>query len=66
MWWRDHEAKYPLIIAGLARVYLVIQGTSVSSKRIFPSSGDIVTAQRATLNSDSVDRLIFLRKNLKE
>ncbi len=63
-WWRCNQAKYPSL-AQLARCYLAVPGTSVPSERVFSTAGDVVTAQRATLNAESVDRLIFIKKNAK-
>ena len=37
----------------------------MSSKRIFSVAVDVVTAQWANLKLESVDMLIFLKKNLK-
>lgn len=63
-WWKEHQCEYPLL-SHLAKVYLCIPGTSVSSERVFSTAGDIVTAQRSLLSSDHVDQLLFLNKNLK-
>ncbi|RXN23947.1 zinc finger BED domain-containing 1-like protein [Labeo rohita] len=45
-WWKEHQNEYPLM-SRLAKVYLCIPGTSVSSERVFSTAGDIVTAQRS-------------------
>lgn len=63
-WWKVNEDKYPLL-ATFAKYILAIPATSVASERVFSTAGDIVTAQRATLQSNNVDMLIFLAKNLK-
>lgn len=63
-WWKEHQNEYPLM-SRLAKVYLCIPGTSVSSERVFSTAGDIVTAQRSVLSSKHVDQLLFLNKNLK-
>ena len=64
LWWKTIEPKYPHV-AKLAKRYLVVPATSVPSKRVFSTAGDIVSAQRAVLSAHNVDKLIFLKKNLK-
>lgn len=64
IWWKENEWKLPLL-ANLARKYLCVPATSVPSERVFSTAGDIVSAQRAALDSDKVDMLIFLKKNMK-
>ena len=63
-WWDKHCEMYPML-ALLAKQYLCIPATSVPSERVFSTAGDIVTAQRSALRPDSVDKLIFLKKNWK-
>lgn len=63
-WWKVHESVYPNL-AVLAKSYLAIPATSVPSERVFSTAGDIVTATRSTLSTESVDKLVFLKKNLK-
>lgn len=63
-WWKK-QVDLPLL-SSLAKDYLSIPATSVSSERIFSSAGNIVTAQRSLLHPDHVDQLIFLKKNLKK
>ncbi|KAI4810851.1 hypothetical protein KUCAC02_013779 [Chaenocephalus aceratus] len=64
VWWKEHQYEYPLL-SHLAKRYLCIPGTSVSSERVFSTAGDIVTAQRSALLPEHVDQIIFLNKNLK-
>ena len=61
-WWKERETEFPLL-SKAAKIYLCIPATSVPSERVFSTAGDIVTAQRATLSADNVDKLIFLKKN---
>lgn len=63
LWWRGREGKYPLL-AKYAKCCLSVPATSVASERVFSTAGDIVTAQRACLSSDNVDKLVFLAKNM--
>lgn len=60
-YWKSSTTKY---LPRLAMKYLVVQGTSVPSERIFSTAGDIVSAQRSCLKEESVSALIFLKKNM--
>ena len=64
LWWEANELKYP-ILSKLAKKYLCVPATSVASERVFSSAGDIVSAQRSCLHSDHVDKLLFLKKNMR-
>lgn len=63
-WWKK-QVDLPLLSA-LAKSYLSIPATSVSSERVFSTAGDIVTAKRSLRHPDHVDQLIFLKKKLKK
>ena len=63
-WWRAHENEFPQL-APLARRYLAIPATEVPSERVFSSAGMTITKLRASLDPESVDKLIFLNKNYK-
>lgn len=64
-WWQEQGARaYPLL-AHLARQYLAIPATSVSSERLFSVSGAIVTSRRACLRPGHVEQLTFLHDNLQ-
>ncbi|CAI6357596.1 unnamed protein product [Macrosiphum euphorbiae] len=54
--------EYPLNVA-LARKYLGIPTTSVSSERCFSTSRNIATAKRSCLAPKTVNMLIFLYQN---
>ena len=64
-WWQINEGRYPKL-AKLAKVYLAVPATSVPSERTFSVAGQTVSKLRASLDSESVDQIIFLNKNLKE
>jgi hypothetical protein len=61
-YWQSNQTKFPLL-ASLMEVYAVVQATSVASERVFSTAGDVVSAQRACLEPNQVDALIFLKKN---
>ncbi|KAL4089036.1 hypothetical protein QTP88_024114 [Uroleucon formosanum] len=61
-WWKTRASKYPLIVE-LAKKYLGIPATSVSSERCFSTAGNIVTAKRSCLAPETVNMLVFLYQN---
>ncbi|KAL4113763.1 hypothetical protein QTP88_017336 [Uroleucon formosanum] len=63
-WWKLRENKYPAL-AELAKQYLAIPATSVSSERCFSTAGNIVTSKRTCLLTKNVNMLIFLYQNRK-
>ena len=64
MWWKLNEPRFPLL-SRVAKMNLSIPATSVPSERVFSTAGDILTAQRANLKPSHLDKLLFLKKNLK-
>lgn len=64
MWWKMSEPRYPHM-SRVAKMYLCVPATSVQSERVFSTAGDILTPQRASLKPKHVDKLLFLKKNLK-
>ncbi|XP_051973846.1 E3 SUMO-protein ligase ZBED1-like [Xyrauchen texanus] len=63
-WWKGHQSEYPLL-SHIAKRYLCIPGTSISSERVFSTAGDIITAQRSALTPEHLDQIMFLNKNLR-
>ena len=61
-WWGQHQHRMP-VLANFAKKILCIPATSVPSERVFSTAGGIVTSQRASISSENVDMLIFLKKN---
>ena len=59
--WMENTKLYPHL-AKLAPKYLVCQASSVASEKIFSTAGDIVTDNRARLDPESVEALVFLKK----
>ena len=53
------------MVARLEQMLLCIPGTSVPSERVFSTAGDILNAQRANLKAKHVDKLVYLKKNMK-
>ena len=63
-WWKEHQYRYPFL-ARLAMALMCTPATSVPSERVFSTAGDIVTQNRARLQPQHVDTLVFLKKNMK-
>lgn len=61
-WWSKKEKKYP-IHAKLARRYLCIPATSAPSERVFSAAGLTIAKDRASLNPETADALIFLHES---
>lgn len=61
-WWKLKENKYPAL-AELAKQYLAITGTSVSSERYFSTVGNIVISKRTCLLTKNVNMLTSLYQN---
>ena len=61
-WWKANNVQFPQL-AQLARRYLTVCATSVSSERLFSKGGHIVGG-RVQLKPEKVDQLIFLAQNL--
>ena len=62
-WWKVQSPRFPGM-RKLAQSYLSVCATSSPSERLFSTSGNIVTTQRASLKPDKVDMLVFLATNL--
>jgi len=58
-WWNLNKH----ILPNLAKLALSIVATSVPSERLFSVAGNIVSAKRATLLSENVEKLVFLHEN---
>ncbi|XP_059418261.1 E3 SUMO-protein ligase ZBED1-like [Carassius carassius] len=62
-WGGIHKVNFPQL-SKLAEKYLCVPATSTPSERLFSTSGNVVTCQRASLKPSKVDMLVFLSKNL--
>ena len=64
-WWKTYSVQLPFL-SSLARKYLCIPATSVSSERAFSVSGNIITSKRSCLHPENTEMLTFLASNLKK
>ena len=63
-WWKANAHRFPHI-QKLAKRFLCRPCTSVPSERLFSTAGHMVTKDRARLDPDTVDELLFLNSYYK-
>lgn len=62
LWWKTNKARFP-ILSKLARKYLAIPATSTPSERLFSEAGNVVTIKRTQLLPNTLENLVFCKKN---
>ena len=62
-WFTKGNLLYPRLFL-LATKYLIAQGTSVPSERLFSSAGQVITERRNRLTEENAEKLIILHHNL--
>lgn len=60
LYWKTHQFDFP-ILAAMAKDYLTVQASSVSSERAFSSGADLVTANRSSLSGKTIEMSQFLK-----
>jgi len=63
MWWQMEGKSYP-ILQVLAQRYLAIPATSAPIECVWSTAGNTVTKKRASLDSDTVEDLVFSHENV--
>ena len=64
-WWAANARAFPAT-AGVARQYLSLPVTSVQSERQFSAAGRFISKLRSRLDTDRVDTIMFLYKNMHD
>jgi hypothetical protein len=63
-WWRVRAGNFPKL-SQIARKYLGIPATSVSSERLFSHAGSLISAKRNRLDTSLVGQILFLKRNIR-
>ena len=58
-WWKHHQTQYP-ILAKIARDYICIPATSVSSEQAFSKSGELISKKRNRLGDRAIEACMCL------
>ena len=61
-WWKKEDLQFPLL-SKLARKYLCICATSITSERVFSTAGYINSNLRSCLKPEKIHQLTFLSRN---
>ena len=61
--WKNHQEQFPLL-SHLVRIVFPVPAASSKSERVFSASGNVVTAKRASLNSEKMEDLVIVKCNL--
>lgn len=61
-WWKYHEKSLPLLSC-VARGILAVPASSSSSERTLSTLGNIVNAERCSLEADTTRKLTFCQQN---
>ncbi|CAI5666116.1 unnamed protein product [Oreochromis niloticus] len=62
-YWGNRKTSYPNLF-NLALQFLCIPASSVPCERVFSKAGEMVSKKRNRLNAVTLDKLIFLNKNV--
>ena len=63
-WWGTEEKSNFPQLSKVAQKYIIIQGTSVPSERVFSAAGGIITAKRSRISDKNAAMFIFLNANM--
>jgi hypothetical protein len=62
LWWKNNKTRFP-ILSKLARKYLAISASSTPSERLFSEAGNVMTIKRTQMTSNTLENLVFCKKN---
>jgi hypothetical protein len=64
-WWKSHQYDYPYL-AKMAIKLLAIPATSAPLERVFSTAGLTIVKDRARLDSERANELVFLHDSIPE
>ena len=69
-WWSKYQDRadgsvIKLSLCKLAKLYLTPPPTSTNCERLFSIAGQVMDEKRATLLPERLDKILFLRENIK-
>jgi hypothetical protein len=62
--WLQHKLKFPILFS-IVQDFYAIPASNTIVERLFSSSKSTITDKRTSLASEKVNKLLFLKKNLK-
>jgi hypothetical protein len=62
-WWKLRLQMFPKL-ARIARKYLAVLATSVSSERLFSDAENLINTKRTSLDTNLAGKMLFLKRNL--
>jgi len=63
-WWRVRAKIFPTL-SQIARKYLGIPATSVSSERLFSHASNLISVKRTRLDTSLAGQMLFLKRNIR-
>ena len=63
-WWRVRAKIFPTL-SQIARKYLEIPATSVSSERLFSHASNLISVKRTRLDTSLAGQMLFLKRNIR-
>ncbi|CAF1153450.1 unnamed protein product [Rotaria magnacalcarata] len=63
LFWKQHQNKFPTLASIVKDIYS-IPASNTTVERLFSSAGSTISDRRTNLDSEKVNKLLFLNKNL--
>ena len=63
LFWKKHQPSFPTL-AGIVKSIYCVPASNTTVERLFSSAGNTITDRRSNLDSERVNKILFLNKNL--
>ena len=63
LYWKEHQQSFP-ILSSIAKHIFSIPASNTVIERLFSASKNVVTEKRTRLDTEKINQLLFLQKNL--